>query len=131
MNNEKQGSGNFWIGFFLGGIVGALIIFLMGTREGKKLADKLLEQAELYEEELEEKVAAIQKKGEELLSEVRDVKEKVVKRVEEGKSAATDTLVTKMDHALTKIEDIQKKGVALTEEMHHHYFKKNGKPLAS
>ena len=131
MCNEKHGNGNFWIGFFLGGLVGAFIVYLLGTKEGKKVAERFLEQAELYEEELEEKVASIQKKGEELLSEVKTVREKVVRRVEEGKSAATETLVTKMDQALSKIEDIQKQGVALTEEVHHHYFRKNGKSLAS
>lgn len=130
MNNEK-GNSNFWVGFFLGGLVGAFVIFLMGTRQGKKLADKLLEEAEIYEEELEEKVAKLQKKGEELLEEAKDVKDKVIKDVESGKEAVSENLAAKMDEALTKIEDIQKKGVALTQEVHHHYFKKNGKRLVS
>lgn len=130
MNNEK-GSNNFWIGFFLGGLVGAFIIFIMGTKQGKKLADRLIEETELYEEELEEKVARLQKKGEELLEEAKDIKDKVIKEVEDGKKDVTDRLATKMDEALTKIEDIQKKGVAITSEVHHHYFKRNGKKLVS
>lgn len=92
----------------------------MGTKQGKKLADQLMEEAETYEEELEEKVTKLQKKGEELLEEARDVKEKIVKEVVGGKKEVTDHLVTKMDEALTKLE-----------EVHHHYFKKNGKKLAS
>ncbi len=130
MNNDK-GSNNFWVGFFLGGLVGAFIIFLMGTKQGKKLADQLMEEAESYEEELEEKVAKLQKKGEEFLAEAKDVKEKIVKEVVDGKKEVTEGLVTKMDEALTKLEDVQKKGVAMTEEVHHHYFKKNGKRLVS
>lgn len=130
MNNEK-GSNNFWVGFFLGGLVGAFIIFFMGTKQGKKLADQLIEDAEEYEEELEEKVARLQKKGEELLEEAKGVKNKVIREVESGKKKVTDRLATKMDETLTKIEDIQKKGVELTQEVHHHYFKRNGKKLVS
>lgn len=131
MNNEKGSSNNFWVGFFLGGLVGAFIIFLMGTKQGKKLADQLVEEGEIYEEELEQKVATLQKKGEELLQEAKNVKNKVIKEVKTGKKEVTDNLMTKMDEALTKIEDIQKKGVEITSEVHHHYFKRNGKKLVS
>lgn len=131
MNNERGGGGNFWLGFFLGGLVGAFIIFVMGTKEGKKIADEILEKGEEYEEDLEQKVAKLHKKGEELLHETESIKERVVKHVEEGKKAVSDSVVIKMDEALSKIEDIGRKGVALTEDLHHHYFKKNGKSLTS
>lgn len=130
MNNEK-GNNNFWVGFFLGGLVGAFIIFFMGTKQGKKLADQLIEDTEGYEEELEEKVAILQKKGEEFLKGAREVKNKVIKEVESGRKEVNERLVTRMDEALTIIEDIQKKGVELTEDVHHHYFKRNGKKLTS
>lgn len=130
MNNEK-GNNSFWIGFFLGGLVGAFIVFLMGTKQGKKLAEQIFDEVEIYEEELEEKVAKLQKKGEELLEEAQNVKEKMVAEVENRKKIVSDTLVNKMDDALTKIENIQKKGVELTQEVHHNYFKRNGKKLSS
>jgi gas vesicle protein len=128
---SKENSGNFWLGFFLGGVVGAFILFVLGTKEGKKIAEKLIEQAETYEEELEEKVAKLQKHGENLLEEAKAVKEKVTKEVTGGKKSISNKLVSKMDETLTKIEDIQKKGVELTREVHRNYFKKNGKPLVS
>lgn len=55
----------------------------------------------------------------------------MIKDMEKGKKTVSDNLMTKMDETLTNIENIQKKGVALTEEVHRHYFKKNGKPLVS
>lgn len=100
--SEDKYHGNFWFGFFIGGLVGGFIIFLLGTREGKKLLTKLEEKGELFEEDLERK--------------------------------ATDTqasVINKMDQTLSKIEDIQKQGAALTSEIRHKYFKKNGKTLAS
>lgn len=130
MNNEK-GNNYFWVGFFLGGLVGAFIIFLMGTKRGRKLACQLVEEAETYEEELEEKVAKLQKKGEAFLEEAKGIKDKVSSEIESGKRTVTESLAQKMDAALTKLENVQKKGVALTEDVHHHYFKRNGKKLVS
>lgn len=131
MSQENNSCGNFWLGFFLGGIIGAFLIFVFGTKEGKKMLEKILERAEDYEEELEEKVAKLQKHGEDLLEEARSVKDKVIKEIEEDKKDISTALITKMDQTLSKIEDIQKKGVELTKEVHHHYFKKNGKPIVS
>lgn len=130
MGNKENG-GNFWFGFFLGGLIGGIIIFLMGTKEGKKLIERLIEKTETYEEELEEKVAKLQKRGEDLLTDVQAVKEKIYRRVDEGKEKVSDILVSKLDDVLTKIEDVQKKGVEITQDMHRNYFKKNGKTLTS
>ncbi|OGG08079.1 hypothetical protein A3D05_00290 [Candidatus Gottesmanbacteria bacterium RIFCSPHIGHO2_02_FULL_40_24] len=131
MEEKSNKAGNFWLGFFLGGIVGAFVIFVLGTKEGKKLAEKIRENGEILEEDLEEKVAKLQKKGEDIVKQAKKVKEQVVKEIEEKKGATSDALVTKMDEAFTKIEDLQKKGTALTEEVHQRYFKKDGKPLNS
>ena len=129
MSEEKQG--NFWFGFFLGGLFGAIAIFIMGTKEGKKLMERLTEDAEEYEEDLEQKVAKLQIKGEDFLNEANSVKEKITKEVKTGKKSITNAVADKMDQALTKIENIQKKGVELTRDVHHNYFKKNGKSLTN
>ena len=131
MNCNSHKSGNFWLGFFLGGLVGAFIIFVLGTKEGKKIAEKLLDQAEDYEEGLEEKDEKLQKHGEELLQQAEKVKEKVTKEVEKGEKKVSQALVSKMDQTLTTIEDLGKRGVAITQDLHHRYFKKNGKTLTS
>lgn len=131
MNSENKGQGSFWLGFFLGGLVGAFIVFFLGTKKGKEITEKLIENAELYEDELEQKIAKLQERGEQFLQEAQEVKEKVTKEVKGGKKAVSENLLSKMDQTLTQIEDIQKKGVAITSEVHHRYFKKNGKPLVS
>lgn len=130
MKNENRAS-NFWFGFFIGGILGAFIIFLLGTKEGKKLAAKLDEKAELFEEDIEGKVGKLQKQGEDLLKQAQDVKDKVTKEFDDKKTAASSKLVDKMDKTLSKIEEVQKKGVVLTQDVHRRHFKKNGKTLSS
>lgn len=130
MNREK-GGGNFWMGFFFGGLLGALLIMLFGTKEGKKIAAKLVQKSEFFEDELEEKIYALQEKGEALVTQAQEVKDRVTQEIEDGKKTVSQHLATKMDETLTKIEDIQKKGVSLTQDVHHHYFKKNGKKLVS
>jgi len=129
--SEEHKPNFFWFGFFIGGLVGAFVIFLLGTKEGKKLAEKLQEKGELFEEDIEEKVLKLQKKGEDLVNEANKVKKRMIRSIEEKKEEASDTLVSKMDEAFTKITDLQKKGVEITEEVHQKYFKKNGKTLAS
>ena len=130
MSEDKKGD-HFLFGFFLGGLVGAFIIFLLGTKEGKKLAEKLHEKGEMFEEDLEEKVANLQKKGEDLVNEASQVRNNMIKRFEEKKESTSESLVSKMDEAFSKLTDLQKKGVEITEDVHQKYFKKNGKPLAS
>lgn len=131
MDNKSNNQGNFWLGFFLGGLIGGFIIYLMGTKNGKKLLEKVIDQTELYEEEIEEKLSSLQEKGEDLLSEAENVKNKISQQVSTGKKNISSTLITKMDETLGKIEDIQKKGIELTEEVRHNYFRKNGKKLSS
>jgi len=103
MNEHDGKCGNFWLGFFLGGLLGAFVIYLLGTKEGKKTLEKIVDRAELYEEELEEKVAKLQQKGEDLLEEAEEIKEKVIQEVTSSKEKISDQLVSKMDAALTHI----------------------------
>lgn len=128
MNNENKSS-NFWLGFLLGGIFGAFLIFLLGTREGKRLAKKIIEKGELFDEDLEEKVEKLQANGKKFLKQAEDVKEKVSNETNKDKKKIGSRLINKMDKALTKIESIQKKGVEVTSKIHKRHFKKNGKPL--
>src|SRR3990167_7855535 len=100
-HSTGSGQGNFWLGFFIGGFIGVVIIVLLGS------------------------------KGEELLAEAQEVKEKAVEKIEEKKEVMGEVIVEKMDQVLTNIESAQAKGMELTQEVHHRYFKKDGKPLIS
>jgi len=130
MNNGKEQNGNFWFGFFFGGLIGAFIIFILGTREGKKLAKKLGDRVEDYEEDLEQKVAKLQRQGEDFLEQAKDVKARISEGLVDQKQEIAENIISKVDQTLTNIEEIQKKGVDLTEEIHNRYFKKNAKPLS-
>lgn len=126
---ENKDSG-FWIGFFVGGFFGALLLVLLGTKEGKRLATRLLEHGEFLEEDLESKIRKLQEKGEELLSQAQNVKEEAIQKVENVKGEVTSDIAQKMDTALTRVEEIQQQGVGITQEV-HRFFKKDGKPLSS
>lgn len=128
---NNQNNGNFWFGFFIGGVVGAAVIALVGTKEGKKIAAQLLEKGEALEEDLEQKIKILETKGEELLSQAEEVRLKAMEKVEENKEIISEHLLNRMDEALTKIEDVQKQGVNITQDVHHRYFKKDGKVLSS
>lgn len=131
MNNEHEPQGNFWMGFVIGAVVGAVLIFLFGTKEGKKLMKLFEERSELFEEDLEQKITSLQNQGEEFLKKAEDVKAHIIKEVADGKNTISEQMVSRMDDTLTKIEDLQKKGVELTHDVRHNYFKRNGKKLAA
>lgn len=61
-NSESRQGGNFFQGFLWGAIIGGSIVFLLGTKKGKKLLKTITEEGienisnigELVEDELEE-----------------------------------------------------------------------------
>lgn len=77
MENENK-PGNFWPGFFLGGLFGAILLFLWGTKEGKKITKLLAEKGELLEEDIENKLSELEDKGEKI---VGDVQKQTVKKI--------------------------------------------------
>lgn len=102
----------FWPGFFLGGLLGAALIFLLGTKEGKKIAQDLQEKGEELAADLEGKIEDVQKNAE-------DLKEDV----------AGETM-EKLDSALAKLEEAQVKAQETTENFRKRYFTKSGKKLS-
>ena len=102
MNNEHKDN-KFWFGFFIGGLIGAAIIVLLGTKEGNKI-EKLLE-----------------KKGKDVLEDlgdkVEDLKEKVVEEVQEKKEILTEVATEKLDETLLHIETLQQQGLQNTQKL--------------
>lgn len=43
-NNQNQTDGKFFNGFLLGALVGAFVVFLLGTKKGKKLLKAISEE---------------------------------------------------------------------------------------
>ena len=68
MSDERRGVDlQFLLGLFIGGLIGAFLIFFMGTKEGKK-AKKLLEQkGEDTLDDLHDQIDALEQKGKEIV----------------------------------------------------------------
>lgn len=65
-NNQKQKpENNFWLGFLLGGVLGAASLFLFGTKKGRQTLKKIIESAEELEESLAETIENLEEKIEE------------------------------------------------------------------
>ncbi len=109
MTSDNHHDKRFWFGFFLGGLLGALLLFFMGTKEGKKKREDLLDA-------LEEKIDEIEKRGKRL-------KEDVVEEIKEKKEDVTEAAVEKLDTALAHIEKLQEASAETTRQLRHRFFK--------
>lgn len=98
MSDERHDS-KFWFGFFIGGLIGAAIIVLLGTKEGKKI-EKLLE-----------------KKGKEALDDLEEKVEDIKEKVEEKKEELTEVATGKLDETLSHIETLQQRGLQNTQKL--------------
>ena len=131
MNQNREQPTNFWIGFLLGGIIAGAAVFFLGTKRGKEMLEKLLEKIEEHEEGLADTVDSLKEKSVALLEKTQEIKDAVTFQLETKKDDVTEAIASHIDKTLTTIEDVQKQGVALTEEVHHKFFKKDGKTLTS
>ena len=135
----------FWIGLFLGGLLGALLILFLGTEKGKKLAKKLQEegldflddakesfdekkeaighQVVMQVEELKEKGADLLEEGRELLDEGKTLEEELAKKVIDKKNEVTQEVVAEADAALAHIEKLQERGRQTTQDLRRRLFK--------
>ncbi len=134
MSDEKHQDGSFFIGLFLGGLVGALIIVLLGTEKGKKLAHKLetegLDFLKDNEKVVKEKVEEIQEKGEELIekgkelvTEGKELQKQVMQQVVEVKDDVVGEASTRADQTLEHIEKLQEQGREATAQLRKRLFK--------
>lgn len=99
MSDQHETNGKFIAGFFIGGLIGALILFFLGTKEGKKTSQML------------------EKKSQDLLDDLLDKKEQIVEKLEEKKDDLTESAVDKLDDALSQIEDLQEKSMKTTANL--------------
>jgi len=130
--SEHHGSDiKFMFGFFLGGILGALTIFFLGTKEGKKAGKVLEEKGKGILDDISDRVAEYEKKGKELVEEGKKIEEEVIdkveEKIEEKKEVLTEAATEKLDTALAKIEEIQAQGQKTTAELRTHIFKNTPK----
>lgn len=112
--SDNQHNGKFLFGFFLGGLIGALIIFFLGTKEGKKIEKLLEHKGKDVLDELDLKLAELERSGKELVKKGESIKEEVMEAWEERKDKMTEAAVEKLDSALANLEAMQHKGVVTT-----------------
>lgn len=124
MSEEHHGTDiKFLAGFFLGGILGALIIFFLGTKEGKKAGKMLRQRGEDVLDELEDQVEELEQKGKELVKQGEEVKEQVMEKLEDKSEELTETATKKLDSALAHIEELQEHGLDTTSSLRKRLFK--------
>lgn len=116
MNNTRH-DGKFLFGFFLGGLIGALIIFFLGTKEGKKIEKVLKKRGKDVLDELDEKLEELEASGKELLNKGERIKQDVLEALEERRDDLTDAAAERIDSALANFESMQTKGVTSTASL--------------
>jgi gas vesicle protein len=82
MNEERTG-GRFWLGFALGGAVGALLALIFTTDKGEEIREKIAQEGEEWIDQAAEKLEEIIEDLEKQTHEIKkDVGEKVSKKIE-------------------------------------------------
>ena len=120
---DHQPDGRFLAGLFVGGIVGALTIFFLGTREGKKAAKAIRAKGEDIVEDLEEKVEDLKERGNDLLERGEELKQQVLDQIEDKKHELSHQATKQLDNALAQVEETQKEGLSTTSSLRKHLFK--------
>ena len=123
MSNEGRGQGRFLLGFFIGGLIGALTIFFLGTKEGQRTGKLIKRKGEDMLDDVQEKIEDLEDRGKELAKQGEAIKEQVLENLEEKKEAVTETAAEKIDSALAHIEELQEHGRQTTASLRKRLFK--------
>lgn len=128
MNDESQEihhhhHESFQIGLFIGGLVGALLIYFLGTKEGKKLAKEIQKDGKDWFSDFEGKLGELEKKGVELLHTGQEINEEITKGAKGKKAAVASDALQKADKALAHIEKLQERGRETTSNIRKRLFK--------
>lgn len=121
--NNTHGDFRFFIGFFIGGLIGAAIIFLLGTKEGRKTGKLLEEKGRDFLDDLHDRIRELEKKGEALVAQGEELKEEVVEHITDKKEELTQTATSKLDDALAQIEKLQEHSLDTTAQLRKRLFK--------
>lgn len=122
-NKPNGPGGGFWIGFFIGGLLGAVTLFFLGTKEGKKTGKLLESKTKDFLDDLEDKIDEMEVKGKELAKQGEKIKADVLEKIDDKRGELTDVTTQKLDSALAHIEAIQDKSRETTAEIRKKLFK--------
>lgn len=127
MMNKNSPDTKFLFGFFLGGILGALIIFFLGTKEGKKTGKLLESKGKDFIDELQDRLDELEIQGKQLAKKGEELKDQIAVQVEDKKQVISHDTAVQVDSALAQIEEIQEKGRLTTANIRKKYFKNTPK----
>jgi len=117
MSDRRHHGGGYMSGFMMGAIMGAAAVFLLGTKEGKRMAKVMHKKGGKTFKDLEKLVDDIEDKGEKFAQEAKVVTKKLEKQAKSKQKEVT----TKAKKKLTHIKKLQVKGRAAASR----YFKKD------
>jgi gas vesicle protein len=124
MSEEHHGTDlKFLAGFFIGGLIGALTIFFLGTKEGKKAGKFLQQKGADVVDHLEDEIEILEQKGKDLAKHGEEIKEQVIEKLEDKSEELTESATKKLDSALAHIEEIQEHGMETTASIRKRLFK--------
>ncbi len=123
MSENEHKEGKFMLGFFLGGLLGALVIFFLGTKEGKKAGKFLENKGRDLVDDLQDRLDELEKKGQELAREGEKIKDQVIETIEDKKDDLTMEAAKKLDSALSHIEQLQDRGRESTAAIRKKLFR--------
>jgi len=119
--NDQRSDNRFLLGFFIGGLIGAVIIFFLGTKEGKKAGKLIEKKGRETLDDIEEKVGDLEEKGKELLAKGEEIKDQVVGQLKDTADDVTFDASKRIDSALEKLEDVQKDTLHTTASIRKHF----------
>ncbi len=130
---DRQGqSAGFWLGVFIGAIIGVGSLLLLSTKEGRVLLHDLWHRLEKILGEWEERFEEVEKQAEEkkevVIEQLGEVKEKVTEKVEEAKVNVIDQIHKEVHHVAGLPEPSPTEGQHTSGGglLGHRFFKKNG-----
>jgi gas vesicle protein len=109
-NECSHPDNKFWLGFFLGGFLGAIVLFFIGTKEGKKAQKLIKNKAEDVASDIESKIDEFKEKGQDLVEQGEKLKADVLETLEGKKEVTTEHIAEKIDSTLAHIEAVQERG---------------------
>lgn len=121
MSESQNNDGKFLFGFFIGGLLGALIIFFLGTKEGKKAGKDLERRGKDIFDELEDRLDELQTKGKELVRQGEQIKEHMMDTIEGKKEEMSESAVERIDTALAHLEELQHQGAETTATLRKRF----------
>ncbi len=120
--SEHEHSGlRFWVGFFVGGLIGAIVLFFLGTKEGRKTGKTLQSKGDDVLDELRIRLDEMVQEGKSLVKEGKEIKEEVIEKLEDKKESLTKSASESIDSALAHIEALQERGRQTTATLRKQF----------